>query len=304
MKTRPWGCMLSTILLSVVTATAAAAESPTLTKVRETGVLSLGYRESSIPFSYLDDRQQPVGYSMDLCMRIVAAVKRRLGLDHLQVKMTPVTSATRLPLVANHMIDIECGTTTNNAERQKQVGFTVTTFVAHSRIASLRSRPVRSLEDCRGKTIVSTAGTTSIAMLVEMNARLALGMTILAGKDHVQSFQMLETRRADAFAMDDVLLHGLIESSKDPSAFTIGTEALSVEPYALVLRKDDAVFKKLVDDELITMFRNGDIEAIYRKWFESPIPPQQVNLRMPMSSTLRRVFSAPTDSSSLSEYSF
>src|SRR5688572_4541775 len=249
MKTWPWVLLIPTFLLPFAMAWAATTESLTLKKIKETGVLSLGFRESSIPFSYLDDRQQPIGYSMDLCMRVAESIKRRLGLAHLQVKLTRVTSATRLPMIANHMIDLECGTTTNNAERQKQVAFTVTTFVAHSRLASLRSKPMHTLEDLRGRVVVSTAGTTSVAMLVEMNHKLGLDLTLLAGKDHVQSFRKLETRHAEAFAMDDVLLHGLIATSKDPSAYVISTEALSVEPYGIALRRDDPVFKKIVDDE-------------------------------------------------------
>lgn len=293
---------LSMVLLLAGCASAVAQESLTLRKIKESGVMTLGYRDSSIPFSYLDERQQPVGYSMDLCMRIVGAVRQRLAMPNLQVKLTPVTSATRLPLVANHMIDLECGTTTNNAERKKEVAFTITTYVAHSRIASRRGRPVLSLSDLRGKTVVSTAGTTSIAMLVDLNATQSLEMNILAGKDHVQSFRMLETERADAFAMDDVLLHGLIASSRDPGAYLVSADALSVEPYGIALRKDDPEFKKLADDTLVALFNNGEIQAIYSKWFESPIPPQQINLRLPMSRALRKVLAAPTDSSRVSDY--
>ncbi|CAG1019765.1 Glutamate/aspartate import solute-binding protein [Burkholderiaceae bacterium] len=291
-------------VLAALATFASAQESLTLRKVKETGVIALGYRDGSIPFSYLDDRQRPIGYSMDLCLHIVAAVKRRLGLEALQVKLTPVTSATRIPMVANHTIDLECGTTTNNAERRKQVDFTVTTFVASSRVATRRpGLPVRTLDDLRGKTVVSTAGTTSIALLVELNATRGLDMNILAGKDHVQSFRMLESKRADAFAMDDVLLYGLIASSKDPSAYTVSTDSLSVEPYGIALRKDDPEFKKLADDTLVELFRNGEVERIYRKWFESPIPPLQTNLRLPVSPALRKVLTSPTDSSDPEDYS-
>lgn len=302
MKRRLSFRFVSIFVITLAAGAAWAQESPTLRKIKETGVLSLGYRDSSIPFSYLDSRQQPVGYSMDLCMRVAAAVKQRLGLDALEIQLTPVTSATRLPLVASHVIDLECGTTTNNAERQKQVAFTVTTFVAHSRIASRRSRPINTLPDLHGKTVVSTAGTTSIAMLVKLNSTQAMEMNILAGKDHVQSFRMLESGRADAFAMDDVLLHGLIESSTDASAFLVSPEALSVEPYGIALRKDDPEFKRLADEALIALFRSGEIERIYRKWFESPIPPLGINLRLPMSSALRKLLASPTDSARVSDY--
>lgn len=278
-----------------LSASATASDSMTLRKIRETGVISLGYRGSSIPFSYLDEHHRPVGYSMDLCLRIVAAVKEQLRLPDLQVKLTPVTSATRLPMVVNQTIDLECGTTTNNATRQQQVAFGVTTFVAASRLATRRSLPVRSLDDLRGRTVVSTAGTTSMALLLELNTSRALNMTIVTGKDHAQSFRMLETGRADAFAMDDVLLAGLIASSAKPAEFVVNPMQLSVEPYGIVVRKGDGEFKRVVDDTLVSLFRSGEIGRIYQKWFLSPIPPQQINLQLPMSPSLRRLHESPTD---------
>jgi glutamate/aspartate transport system substrate-binding protein len=283
-------------LLNLTAPGATAQESLTLRKIKETGVIAIGYRDGSIPFSYLDDRQEPIGYSMDLCRRVVDAVKRRLGLDELQVKFVPVNSSTRGPMVTNNTIDLECGTTTNTVERQRHVAFAVTTFVAGSRFVTRRNSAIRSLKDLRGKQVVSTAGTTSIALLGALNATRALGMNILAGKDHLQSFHMVENNRASAFMMDDVLLYGLIAVAEDPSAFVVTGEPLSVEPYAIALRKSDPEFKLLVDNTLVGLFRSGEIVTLYRKWFESPIPSSKINLALPMNAALKKVIANPTDS--------
>src|SRR4051812_11662923 len=192
---------------------AAAQNSMTLKKVVETGVITIGFRVGSIPFSYLDDKQRPIGYSMDLCDVIVGAVKTRLNLKNLEVKYTPVTAANRMPLVGNDIVDLECGSTTNNVERQKKVAFTVTTFVAAGRLVSKKSSNIRTIEDLRGKPVVSSAGTTSVAVLAELNRSRNLGMRVLVAKDHNESFQMVDADRAAAFLMDDVILHGLVAST-------------------------------------------------------------------------------------------
>lgn len=288
---------------SMLAGTAAAqAESMTLRKIRETGVITLGYRDGSIPFSYLDDRQRPIGYSMDLCREIVAAVKARLQLKDLQVKLTPVSSSTRIPMVANNSVDLECGTTTNTVERQKHVAFAVTTFVANIRLASRRESGIQELSDLRGRSVVSTAGTTSIVLLGERNARDNLGLNVLAVKDHVQSFRMLVAKRADAFAMDDVLLHALIATAADPGAYVVSGEPMSVEPYGIALRRDDPEFKQLADATLVELFRSGRINALYKRWFEAPIPPFGVVLNLPMSASLKKVIARPTDSGNPDDY--
>jgi glutamate/aspartate transport system substrate-binding protein len=279
-----------------------AQESLTLRKIRETGLITIGYRDGSIPFSYLDDRQKPIGFSMDICYRVVDDVRKRLALPDLQVQLRPVNSATRIPMVANNVIDLECGTTTNTPERERHVSFSVTTFVALSRLASLKSANISELRDLRGRTVVSTAGSTSIAKLIELNNTDDMQMTILAGKDHLQSFHMMETGRAVAFAMDDVLLHGLVTAAADPSRFRIGGSPLSVEPYAIGLPKGDPEFKKLVDGTIIGLFRSGQIYGIYHKWFESPIPPRDVNLHLPMSDLLKKLIENPTDSGDPAAY--
>ena len=211
----------------------------TLKKIKDTGTVTLGHRESSVPFSYYDDKQQVVGYAMDLCGRIVERVKSELKLAKLDVKLNPVTSATRIPLMANGTIDLECGSTTNNLERQKQVSFTITHFVTANRFVSKKSANLKTVDDLKGKTVVSTSGTTNIKQITEIGAQKGLNLNILAAKDHAEAFLMVETGRAAAFVMDDILLSSLVAASKAPQDYVISADALSVEPYGIMLRRDD-----------------------------------------------------------------
>lgn len=276
--------------------------SPTLSKVEQTGMITLGYRVSSVPFSYLDEKLNPIGYSMDLCYRIVDAVKVKLKLRNLQVKLFPVTSATRIPLVVNGTVDLECGITTNTLERQKSEAFSVTTFVAVSRLLAKKSSNIQTLNDLRGEPVASTVGTTSIRNLHELNLAQKLDMKILAGLDDAESFQMVKTDRAVAYLMDDVLLRSLVAGAKNPAEFSISAESLSIEPYGIALIKGDAVFKQLVDDVLVGIFRSGEIHTIYHKWFQSPVPHKGINLQLPMSAALKKAIAAPTDSGDPKHY--
>jgi glutamate/aspartate transport system substrate-binding protein len=269
----------------------------TLKKIKETGAITIGFRESSVPFSYLDEKQQPVGFAMDICYKVVDAVKKELKTDKLEVKLNPVTSATRIPLMANGTIDLECGSTTNNAERQKQVWFTNTHFLTASRFVSKRSGNLKKIDDLKGKTIVSTAGTTNIKQATEANVAKKLGMNIIPAKDHAEAFLMVETDRAVAFVMDDILLASLVASSKDPKAYVISEDAFSLpEPYGIMLRRDDAAFKKLVDGATAALYKSAEGKAIYDKWFTKPIPPRGLNLNVPMSAQMKKAFDKPTDS--------
>lgn len=296
-------------LLTVVSGLGMVFSSPyaqeltgTLKKIKDTGTITLGVRDSSIPFSYLDDRQAYQGYSIDLCMRIVDAARKELGLPSLNVKMNPVTSATRIPLMANGTIDLECGSTTNNLERQKQVAFAPTTYVATNRLLAKKRSNIQSLADMQGKALVSTSGTANLKQLTSLNAQRQLGMRIMAAKDHAEAFLMVETGRAVAFAMDDILLASLAASSKSPNDYAITKEALSVEPYGIMLRRDDPQFKKLADAAIINVFKSGEINRIYQKWFMTPIPPKNVNLNWPMSEQLKTVIAKPTDSGDPASY--
>ncbi|MBK4734696.1 transporter substrate-binding domain-containing protein [Noviherbaspirillum pedocola] len=274
----------------------------TLKKVKDTGTITLGVRDSSIPFSYLDDKQSYQGYSIDLCMKIVSAVQKQLGLTSLNVKMNPVTSATRIPLMANGTVDLECGSTTNNLERQRQVAFAPTTFVTANRLLAKKSSHIASLNDMKGKVLVSTAGTSNLKQVVALNSERNLGMNVIPAKDHAEAFLMVETGRATAFAMDDILLASLAASSKEPNEYEITKEALSVEPYGIMLRREDPQFKKVVDSAIEGVFKSGEINKIYAKWFQSPIPPKGVNLNVPMSDQLKAVIAHPTDSGDPAAY--
>jgi glutamate/aspartate transport system substrate-binding protein len=300
---------MQTRILTVLTAVAFAAApaaaqelTGTLKKIKETGVITIGHRDSSVPFSYYDDKQQVVGYAKELCDRIAAAVKKELKDDKIEVKLNPVTSATRIPLVANGTVDLECGSTTNNLDRQKQVAFTITHFVTANRFVSKKANNLKALEDLKGKTVVSTSGTTNIKQINELNASMNLGLTILPAKDHAEAFLMVETDRAAAFVMDDILLSSLAASSKSPGDYVISEKALSVEPYGIMLRRDDPAFKKVVDDTMIQIYKSGEINKLYDKWFTQPIPPKGINLNLPMGAAFKQVVAKPTDSGDPKDY--
>ena len=276
--------------------------SGTLAKIKKTGSITLGVRDGSVPFSYLDDKQQYQGYSVDLCMKIVISLQKQLGLTELKVVMNPVTSANRIPLMANGTIDLECGSTTNNLERQQQVAFAPTSFVIANRLLTKKASNIKTLADMKGKTLVATAGTTTIKQMTILNKERNLGMNILVAKDHPEAFLMLETGRAVAEANDDILLASQMANSKSPADFEITKEALSVEPYGIMLRKDDPTFKKAVDEALIKVFKSDDIKRIYTKWFLTPIPPKGLNMNFPMPPQLEAVFAKPTDSGDPAAY--
>jgi glutamate/aspartate transport system substrate-binding protein len=269
----------------------------TLKKVKETGVITIGYRDSSIPFSYLDDNQKPIGFAIDICARIVDAVKSELKLDKLTVEFTSVTSSTRIPLLANGTIDLECGSTTNNAERQKQVWFTNTHFLTATRFVSKKTSNLNSIDDLKGKTAVSSAGTTNIKQLTETNAARNLSINIIPAKEHAESFLMVETDRAAAVVLDDVLLASFVAGSKDPGAYVMSKDAFSKpEPYGVMLRKDDPAFKKVADAATAALFTGGEGQKLYDKWFMQKIPPKGLNLNTPISPELKAEFAKPSDS--------
>ena len=290
------------LLAAFALAGTAAAQEGTLKKIKDSGSITIGHRDASIPLSYYDDQQRPIGYAMDLCHRIVDAVKARLKMQKLDVKYQLVTSANRIPLMANGTIDLECGSTTNNLERQQQVGFTITHFVTANKFVAKRSAKLSKLEDLKGKTVVSTAGTTNIKQITALNNDKNLGMNIVSANGHPEAFQMVESGRAAAFVMDDILLYGLVANSKNPKQFAISAEALSVEPYGIMVRKGDSEFKKVVDDAMIKIYKSGEGAKIYNKWFLHPIPPRNINLNVPMSAQLKKVMAHPTDSGDPKDY--
>jgi len=284
------------ISLAALVSFGANAQDGTLKKIKDSATITIGHRDASLPFSYYDDKQQPIGYAMDLCLKIVDAVKADLKLPKLDVKYQLVTSANRIPLMANGTIDLECGSTTNNIPRQEQVWFTITHFVTANRWVSKKSSNVKKLADLKGKTIVSTAGTTNIKQITEINAAQNLGMNIISANGHPEAFQMVETGRAVAFVMDDILLAGLAAQSRTPNDYEISADALSVEPYGIMVRKDDKAFKAVVDKAMTDVYKSGQINAIYSKWFEKPVPPKNINLSLPMGAAMKKVVANPTAS--------
>ncbi len=295
----------STLLASLLVAGAMSGTvlaQDTLKKVRDSGSITIGHRDASIPFSYYDDKQQPVGYAVDLCLRIVDAVKAELKMPKLDVKYQLVTSANRIPLMANGTIDLECGSTTNNIARQEQVWFTITHFVTANRFVSKKASNIKTLADLKGKTVVSTAGTTNIKQITEINAAQNLGMNIVSANGHPEAFQMVETGRAVAFVMDDILLYSLVSQSRTPGDYVISSDALSVEPYGIMVRKDDVAFKKVVNAAMTNLYKSGQINAIYEKWFLKPVPPRGINLNVPMSPVFKKVIANPTDSGDPNAY--
>jgi len=290
------------LLASATLAAPAFAQEGTLKKIKDSGAITIGHRDASIPFSYYDDKQQPIGYAMDLCYRIVDAVRTELKMPKIDIKYQLVTSANRIPLMANGTIDLECGSTTNNLERQKQVWFTITHFVTANRFVSKRSANLKALDDLKGKTIVSTAGTTNIKQITELNAQKNLGASIISANGHPEAFLMVETGRAAAFVMDDILLYSLVATSKAPAEYEISADALSVEPYGIMVRKDDVAFKKVVDAAMVNTYKSGAINGIYNKWFLTAIPPKGVNLNVPMGDAFKKVVANPTDSGDPAAY--
>ncbi|MEO8059669.1 MAG: transporter substrate-binding domain-containing protein [Burkholderiales bacterium] len=273
-------------LMAIAVPAAMAQPATTLDKVKSSGAITVAYRESSIPFSYLDDKAQPTGFGWEICGKVVEAVKKSTGRVDLKVQTQAVTSANRIPLLSNGTIDIECGSTTNNSERQKQVAFATNYFYTGTRFLVKAGTAVKSLDDLKGKPVVSTTGTTNYRVIRNLNEEKKLDIDLLGAKDHAESALMVQTGRAVAFAMDDILLYGLRASAPNPADFAVVGEAIQVEPYAIMLRKDDPAFKKLVDDTIAGLVKSGEFEKLYKRWFQSPIPPKGINLNAPMSKEL------------------
>ena len=283
------------LVVALASGIAAAQESSTIQKIRQDGEITIGYRESSIPFSYLDDMQQPLGFSIDLCLRIVDALRQELKLPQLKIKMTPVSASTRVPLLQNGTIDMECGSTTNTVDRQKQVSFLVTTYLTGTRLLVRKADNIKSIADLRGKNIAVTSGTNNIRFVQTAIDQGNLNINLMNSKEHTESLLLVQTGRAAGFATDDVLLYSLRANSKNPAELEVVGPFLSVEPYGIMVRKDDPIFKKIGDNTLIGLFNNGEFEKIFNKWFLSPIPPKGINLNIPLPDPLREIMRSPTD---------
>ena len=280
--------------MACTAAGAFAESSPTLERIAQTGTITLGHRESSIPFSYLNGTQ-PVGFAMDLCMRVVDALKVQTKRPDLKVNYQMVTSSNRLPLVQNGTVDLECGSTTNNTVRQKEVAFTLNHFYTGTRLLTRKDSGITKLADLKGKTLATTAGTTNLQVLRRLIHDSNLEVNMLSAKDHADAVLLVESGRAVAFGMDDILLYGFAAAATKPADWAVVGEPIQVEPYAIMLRRDDPEFKKVVDAAMLKTIQSGEFEVLYRKWFQSPIPPKNVNLNVPISEDLKRHLKAPSD---------
>ncbi|MCX7272515.1 MAG: transporter substrate-binding domain-containing protein [Burkholderiales bacterium] len=267
----------------------------TLKKIKETGQITIGHRESSIPFSYLDDKQQPIGYAMDLCMKVVDAVKADLKMPGLKIALQPVTSSNRIPLLQNGTIDLECGSTTNSVARQQQVAFGPTYFVINVTAAVKKTSGVNSLSELNGKNISTTSGTTAVPLLKAYEKTQSIDVKEIYGKDHAESFLLLADDRVTAFVMDDILLAGQIANSKTPDGYRILSESLRQEPYSMMLRKDDPQFKALIDKTVTAVMKSGEIDRLYAKWFTSAVPPKGINLNFQQTQPIKDAFRNPND---------
>ncbi|ALS63170.1 glutamate/aspartate ABC transporter substrate-binding protein [Pandoraea norimbergensis] len=296
-KVRLTGAMLG-VAMAIGTASGAAqaqSTSETLQKIETSGVISIGHRESSIPFSYYDNNHNVIGYSQDLCNKVVDAVKAKLKKPDLQVRFIPVTSQNRIALVQNGTVDIECGVTTNLKARQAQVNFSDTFFVAGTRLLVNKNSGVKDFPDLAGKAVVTNAGTTSERILNKMNNDKKMNMSVIAGKDYGESFIMLQGGRVQGFMMDDVLLAGARTMGRNPDDWVVTGTPQSFEAYGFMMKHGDTVFKKLVDDTLSGVMKSGEINAMYKKWFESPVPPKNINFNFPMSEQLKQLYANPND---------
>jgi glutamate/aspartate transport system substrate-binding protein len=286
--------VLLTLAVAAACGTAFAQANDTIAKVKSSGAITMGVRDSSGALSYTLGDGKYAGYHYELCQRIIANLEKQVG-KKLEVKYLPVTSQNRIPLVTNGTVDIECGSTTNNATRQKDVAFAVTTYVEEVRIAVKGASGINSLAQLNGKTVATTTGTTSVQLLRKHERANGVNFNEVFGKDHADSFLMLESGRADAFVMDGQILAGNIATSKDPSAYKIVGETISVEPIAIMLRKDDPAFKKLADDTLKDLMKSGEIAKIYDKWFVQPIPPKMTKVGLPATEATKNAWANPND---------
>jgi len=279
-------------------ASAAAADAephPVLDRIRSSGKIVLAHRESSLPFSYYDANKKPVGYALDLCKDVAEAVRKHLGMKTIEIEYLPITTSTRIDAIVTGKADLECGATTNNAERRQKVAFTIPHYITGTRFAVRADSPIAELNQFEHHVLVSTAGSTPFKSVDQANKDRLLGIDVKPVKDNAEAMKMLADKTADGFAMDDVQLYGLIAESANPAQFKVVGKFITIEPLAIMMSKDDAAFKKVVDDEMRHLIRSGEGEKIYNRWFMSPIPPKNAAMNLPMSYLLRDSWKYPSD---------
>ena len=295
----------SALALSLASGTLAQAADleGTLAKAKETGVIAIGFQEASLPFSYLDGDQKPVGYTLDICEKIVDAIRTEIGAPDLKIEYVSANSANRIPLVVNETIDLHCASATNNLERQKQVDFLNSHFVTASAFVSKKADAIKSIDDLKGRTVVSVSGSTNLNQLNKVNTERNLGINVVGVKDQLEAFMMLETDRADAYVMDDVQLATGAARTKDPSVYVISSETFSLpEPYGIIIRKNDPQLKAVANKATADLYRSEEMQKIYDKWFNSPIPPNGVNFNYPTPPALLQAWAHPSDSADPAAY--
>lgn len=289
-----WMRSVAVATLVCATAGAMAQTSPTLDKIKANGAITLGYREASFGFSYLDANLKPIGYSMDICYKILDAIKAKLSLSELKVSYQAVTSGNRIPLVQNGTVDLECGSTTNLIERHKMVSFSPDIFRYNVRMLVKKSSGIKSIADLQGKAVATTTGTTSFRLLRQADKASKLDITNVPAKDHTESFLLVQGDKAAAFVLDDILLAGQIANARNPKDYEIVGESLRTENQALMFRNDDPVFKQLVDETVGGLMQSGEMEKLYNQWFMAPIPPKGININYPLNAETRDAFAHPT----------
>ena len=293
MKKSIW--VSTAVLAAALGATGAAHAQDTLKKIKDSGSITMGVRESSGALAFTLGDGKYTGFHYDVCQRVIADIQKQLGMAKIDIKYQPVTSQNRIPLVQNGTVDMECGSTTNNATRQKDVSFAPTLYVEEVRIATKKASGIKGIADLNGKTVATTTGTTSVQLLRKNKRAAGMDFKELNGKDHSDSFLLLESGRADAFVMDGQILAGLISKSKSPGDYAIVGEVLSVEPIAIMYRKDDAGFRKAVDDSVRNIAKSGEVAKLYDKWFMQPIPPSNTKVGLPVSDATKAAWASPND---------
>jgi glutamate/aspartate transport system substrate-binding protein len=286
---------LAISIIGLFSTPAAFAQQTTLDKMRSSGAVTMGVRESSGALSYTLGDGKYAGFHVEICNNVLRDIQKQLNLKTLDIKYSPVTSQNRIPLLQNGTVDIECGSTTNNATRQKDVAFAVTTYVEEIRIAVKANSGITSLNQLNGKKVATTTGTTSVQLLRKHERATGVNFEEVFGKDHADSFLLLESGRADAFVMDGSILAGNIANAKNPADFRIVGEVIGVEPIAIMMRKDDPTFKKAVDDSIIKMMKDGTLTKLWDKWFMQPIPPKNARVGLALSDSTKQAWSSPND---------
>lgn len=301
MKSNMLPLAIAALAFSAVTANSAELTGR-LKTIQDRNFITVAYRESSVPFSYLGSNAEPIGYAQEICGKVVDEIKKVVGRPNLEIRRQAVTSQNRIPLMQNGTIDLECGSTVNNPERQAQVSFSTTYFVVGAKFVALKSSNLHTLKDLKGKTVVATTGSNTVPRIRRIDRAEHLDLNLIQAKDFSDSMLTFTSGRAEAFFEDDINLVGQIAFTLNPANYTLSTDTLSKDPYAIMLPRGEAEFKAIADKTIEKLYASGEIKALYAKWFQSPIPPRGVNLNFPMSEALLKVIAKPTDSPNPADY--